>query len=141
MWKKLQAEITWMTFVTFCLHYTLSQVATQTRTFVGKGETTHLLISLVSLMFSVSNWKIFWYATSHLEHFVCTLYNYRYGIQPLRYERFESGKACRKIHSKTRKLISAFYGLPPCRNALNMHKRANHQPLIPPLIWYQVHLR
>ena len=97
-----------MTFVTFCRHYTLPQVGTQTRAFVGKGETTHLVISLVFLMFSVS-WKIFWYATSHMEHFVCMLYNYRYRIQPLRYERFASGKAFRKIHPKTRKLISAFY--------------------------------
>ena len=105
---KKSCKLKEMTFVTFCLQYTLSQVATQTRAFVGKGETTNLLISLVSLMFSVS-WKIFWYATSHLEHFVCMLYNYRYGIQPLRYERFASGKACRKIHPKTRKLISAFY--------------------------------
>ena len=47
-----------MTFVMFFLHYRLSQVATQTRAFVRKGETTHLLISLVSLMFSVP-WKIF----------------------------------------------------------------------------------
>ena len=73
MWKKLQAEGNDVCNVLPALH-TLSQVATQTHVFVGKGETTHLLISLVSLMFSVP-WKIFWHATSHVEHFVCMLYN------------------------------------------------------------------
>ena len=53
------------------------------------------------------------------------LYNCRYGIQSLRYEHFATCKACRKIHPKIRNLISAT-------------RRANHQPLIPPLIWYQV---
>ena len=48
----------------FCLHYMLSHVVTQTRAFDRKGETTHLLISLVSSMFSVP-WKIFFFDMSH----------------------------------------------------------------------------
>ena len=97
-----------MMFVMFFLHYTLSQVAAQTYAFVRKGETTHLLISLVSLMFSVP-WKIFWHAISLVGHFVCILYNYGFCIKPLRYERFPWYKAYRKIHPKIRKLISAIY--------------------------------
>ena len=124
-----------MMFVTFCLHYTLSQVVTQTRAFVRKGNNSSTHITGILDVFCPLEDLLT--ATLHVEHFVCMLYNYRYGIHPLRYERFASCKACRKIHSKTRKLIpSAFY-----HNA-EMHqtciRTANHQPLIPPLIWYQV---
>ena len=62
-----------MTFVTFCLHYTLSQGATQTRAFVRKFE-THLLISLVSLIFSVPKTsKLMSAFYHHAEmHWTCT---------------------------------------------------------------------
>ena len=48
-------------FVTFCLHYMHSQGGDTTSAFVKKSKTTPLLVSPVSLMFSVS-WKIFWNA-------------------------------------------------------------------------------
>ena len=68
-------------------------------------------------MFSV-NWKIFWHATPHVGHFECMLYNYRYGIQPLRYERFASCKSLQKdsFCSKILLKLGAFY-----HNLLKIH--------------------
>ena len=70
--------------------------------FVRKGKTTHLLISLVALIFSVS-WKIFWHATSHVEHFVCMLYDRYSTTTIINLWTFASSKVCRQIHPKTRK--------------------------------------
>ena len=68
-------------------------------TFVRKGETTNLLISLVSLMF-ISLGR-----SSDMPHHTwnisCACYTI--SIQPLWYKRFASCKVCRKIHSKTKK--------------------------------------
>ena len=70
--KKVASWRKWYCNILPVLH-TLTWCDT-TSAFVRKGKTTHLLISLVSLIFSVT-WKIFWHASSHVEHFVCMLYN------------------------------------------------------------------
>ena len=92
MWRKLQAEGNDFCNVLPALHTYIG--CDTTSALVRKGKITHLLISLVSLIFSVF-WKIFWHATSHVEHFVCMLYD-RYSTTTIwSYVRFASSKVCR----------------------------------------------
>ena len=103
MWKKLKAEGNDVCNVLPA--YTLSQLRHKHALLLGRVK---------QLIYSYRwyPWCFLSFVRSFdMPHHTWSISCACYTIQPLRYERFASCKACGKI-------------LPPCRNALNMHKES-----------------